>query len=123
MIRLLLIVVITTHSCGYSTAATARSELDNILTDITNSICYLDFFQQAFLYLDFCRYDGFDRCGKLYLTVRDVAIASTVRTGMCMYTYYLRNPARDPSHQALHVQGVVRGVVTVIRPVELLQLR
>lgn len=65
MIRLSLLIVAV--SCGYSTAETVGSELNEILTDLASSICYLNFRQQAFLYLDFCRYDGFDMCGKLYL--------------------------------------------------------
>ena len=68
MMRLsLLIVVIATHSCRYSTATTIDDQrrLNEVLTDLTNSICHLGFVQQAYLYLDFCKYDGFDKCGKL----------------------------------------------------------
>lgn len=64
MIRLLLIGVIATHVCvGYSAAATAT--VNDVLADIRYSICHLNFYQQAFLYLHFCANDGFDRCGKL----------------------------------------------------------
>jgi len=65
MIRLILIVITVANAGRYSAAvATIDDIASDIVYDITESICKIIFFEQAYLYLGFCADDGFKKCGK-----------------------------------------------------------
>ena len=63
MIKLLLLAVITAQTCTKYQVAAETTVID-VVQDIKDSICHLNFFRQAFLYLQFCEDDGFDSCGR-----------------------------------------------------------
>lgn len=66
---LLLLIAVIVNTCRHSATGTTEGDtrgdvIGSIIEDISDSICNLNFLQQAFLYLDFCKYDGFDACSK-----------------------------------------------------------